>query len=200
MGNFNLDQLTGKLAIGSLLILTGAITLQGYADIVPFIDWWTGTKTYDFFFAIPYLFLSYLLGLVVIRLSAILFNIFRKDSLEQEVSRIITVGRSGNDFITGRYEQLLQEVEVLQAACPVSALLGIVGFLNLRLVEIFPYGRTVFGILAFLLIAFIPLSLFLISKTRNEMKELSNQSVKSDVLEKSRNENDKNIKEVEATK
>lgn len=200
MGKFNLDQFTGKLAIGSLLILAGAITLQGYADIVPFIEWWTGTKTYDFFFALPYIFLSYLLGLVVIRLSATLFDIFRKDSLEQEVSRVITVGKSGNDFITDRYEQLLQEVELLQAACPISALLGIVGFLNLKLVDIFPYGRTVFGTLAVFLIAFVPLSLFLISKTRNEMKELSKQSVKPEALDKLQNEGDENIAEGKATK
>ena len=194
MGKFNFDQFTGKLAIGSLIILAGAIYLQAYADIVPFIEWWASSTVYDFFFALPYLFLSYLLGLVVIRLSSILFSIFRRDSIQVEVKQIIAVGMSGNDFIVSRYEQLLQEVELLQAAGPTSALLGIVGLINLRLAEIFPHGRVVFGVLSALLIAFVPLSMFLIAKIRGEMRELARQATKSESSKKSDNEKVENEK------
>lgn len=176
MGKFDIDHLTGKLAIGTLIILAGAITIQSFADITVFIEWWTATKSYDFFFAIPFLFLSYLLGLITIRVTAIFFDVFRKNSIQDEVSRIVTVGISGSNFITNRYEQLLQEMELLQAVGPTTALLGLVGLLNIGLAMSFPYGKIVFGILGILLIAFLPFSLLLIARIRTEMKELAKQT------------------------
>lgn len=116
----------------------------------------------------------------MIKGSAIVFDNFRNESTEQRISQVVKISRGGSRFITDRYEQMLQDLELLQGACPSVVLLGVAIFLDLKIAPSLggssAYGKIVFGIAAVLIIALAPFFLYLISKTREDMKELAKQA------------------------
>ena len=145
----SLDELTGNLAIGSVVV--GGITLvvHAFSDMKGFFTWITKLAVWEVVIAIPVLFLSYIVGLLTIRLSAWWCDSRRKEGPRFHADRVLIVGRTRSDFIAGEYARTVRELEVLQGA--VSAVACLACGLSVKLVRTAPdigghlhWGRVIF--------------------------------------------------------
>lgn len=124
MGKLNLDILTGKLAIGSLWILTALMVIDGFLDLFPFFEWMTKTKSWEVFVAVPAIVFAYIVGIVAIRLSSWLFSLIRRFDIEEETLKFVQLCSLNNGFIIEKHQALKNELELLQASVPPLALLA----------------------------------------------------------------------------
>jgi hypothetical protein len=173
-----LEYITSNIAIGSIVLAAIASAVQAFVNLRPLFKSLTSSSVWEIIIAIPFLLLCYLIGLIVTRLSAEAFDRFRADTISLKLRRLSIISRFGEELFSTRYEKLMQELELLQAACPSIGLLSI-GLL-IKALNATPdiggqleHGRVIFGGLALSLIAMIIVLLFLISRTYKEMCEIA---------------------------
>lgn len=170
MEKINADQFTGKIAIGALFILSFAIMAEEY--VVPYSRWLTSTDIWGLYIAIPFLFLCYFTGYISGKVSSVIFTFFRKETSLQLVQEMINVGSSENEIIKDKYRKHDEDIELLQSVCPAILTLAISILMNLWKE---PYLTWIFVLAAGILLVFFGVCLFLISRTRTEMKIMSIQ-------------------------
>ncbi|MCI5137632.1 MAG: hypothetical protein D3922_04275 [Candidatus Electrothrix sp. AR1] len=181
MKSVNFGQFTGYIVNGSLVLTGIAATFQAFIDIKPFTEWALSTKVWDLFLAFPMLFLSYLAGITVTKFSGMLFDRFRKRTLEQRVAQIIRVASANNELINTKYEKLSQELGLLQGACLSVSFLGVAVLLNVlttapsMIDTLLSHKSLFFAMLGVLLVISAYAFLVLASKTHDELTELSTQ-------------------------
>jgi hypothetical protein len=170
MEKINTDQLTGKVAIGAIFVLSFAVMAEEY--VVPYSRWLTSTDIWGLYIAIPFLFFCYFTGYISGKISSVVFIFFRKETSLQLVQEMINIGSSQNEIITGKYRKHDEDVELLQATCPALLTLAITILLNLWKE---PYLAWIFILAAGILFVFFGVCLYLISRMRTEMKIMSSQ-------------------------
>ncbi|MDM0109908.1 hypothetical protein QTH97_33705 [Variovorax sp. J22R24] len=175
-----LDSFTSKLAIGAIVIAAAAAAVQAFVDVRPFFNWVVSSKVWEVFIALPVVVLSYLIGLVVVRISAGAFDAWRGDSPKRRVSRMLIVSKSGSSMLANYLDKLILEEEILQGACPATLLLGIGLSLKVMMSSSdiggnLSHGRLIFGVVAVILFALATVLLFFANSTHRSIVELSEQ-------------------------
>jgi uncharacterized membrane protein (DUF485 family) len=121
MNSFNFNLITGYFAIGSTVIASVMASIQAFINLRPFFEKLIKTAVWELFIAIPVIVISYLVGLVFVKLSTQIFDKIRKDTINQKVSRLILISRTKSEMIINRYEKLVQELELLTTSWKFSA-------------------------------------------------------------------------------
>ncbi|MDB4222948.1 hypothetical protein N9850_04185 [Granulosicoccus sp.] len=122
MERFSLNVWTTKLAIGSVWLAAVFLTVCGFYNIFPLVEWLAGSDTWNAVVAVPVLVISYMIGAIVIHLSNLAFSL--RDNTSELVG-FIALSRSNNKVLTLRYEETRHELEFLRAAIPTIIALSI---------------------------------------------------------------------------
>jgi hypothetical protein len=145
----SLDELTGNLAIGSVVVGGVTLIVHAFSDMKGFFTWITSLAVWEVVIAIPVLFLSYVVGLLTIRLSAWWHDSRRREGPGLHAEWVLSVGRTRSDFIAAEYARTVRELEILQGAVP--AVICLVCGLTVKLSRTAPdigghlhWGRAVF--------------------------------------------------------
>ncbi|MCI5143648.1 MAG: hypothetical protein D3909_18365, partial [Candidatus Electrothrix sp. ATG1] len=135
------------------------------------------SSVWDIFIALPVLILSYVIGLVVVRLAAIGFNYLRRQTVKIMVSRILLVNKFESNMLVEYHEKLVQEMELLQGTCPALVLLGI--GLTLKVIMAspdiggsLPHGKLIFAVIAVLIFMLVLVLLYMIRNIYTVLCEL----------------------------
>ena len=111
-----LDVLSSRLALGSLWLMAGFLTVCGFYNIFPFVEALARSLTWQVVVALPVLVIAYTLGVVVINAASLLA--VRREQRRRELQNCAIVARAGSEILATRYEALRTEAEFLRACIP----------------------------------------------------------------------------------
>ena len=97
--------------LGIFLILDGRAP-----NLFPTVEFYAKTSTWGIVAAIPVLAVAYVLGLLLIGCSSLLFKAIPFVNSAGEITDLIKIGRTDNSAITKRYFQLLHDQEILSGS------------------------------------------------------------------------------------
>ena len=124
-----------------------------------------------------FLFVSYLVGLITVRLSAWGFEKRRGEGPRTYAHRVVTVGRCGSELVASEYARLVRDVELLQGSCSAIAVL-VLGLL-LKIPHIAPdigghllWGRLVFVGVGLSLLVVVVVAWSLAKRTHTRIQAL----------------------------
>jgi hypothetical protein len=123
MKNLGLDLFSARLAIGSLWLVSAFVALCGVANVFPFVEGLSETKTWDAIMVIPVAVVAYSLGLVVIHSTSALTE--SPATREQRITEFVSMSRLGNPVLSSRLETLGSELAFVRALVPTVLVLSI---------------------------------------------------------------------------
>ncbi|HEY3253933.1 MAG TPA: hypothetical protein VGJ91_08305 [Polyangiaceae bacterium] len=172
----NLDELTGTLAIGSMIVGGAALGIQAVVDLKPFVTYVVSLASWEPLIAVPAFFVSYLTGLITVKLSAIWFDNRRREPAGTAARRLVLVGAQA-ELVVEEYKRLIRERELLQSACPAMLLFAASLALKTCMTTSDLGGRLRGGRVIFiggdlLLIALIPVTLLLVRRSHRALLAL----------------------------
>jgi hypothetical protein len=172
----NLDELSGTLAVGSVVIGGACLPIQAFVDLKGFVTWLTSLASWEPLIAIPVFFVSYLTGLVTVRLSAIWFNRRRREPPDTLARRLVLVGAQA-ELVVEEYKRLIREIELLQGTCPAMLLFasGLAIKICTEAADLggrLNWGRVLFVGLDIALVALVPIVLLLVNKGHRSLMAL----------------------------
>ena len=149
MGNYKqtIGDITGYLGLGSLAILGLFLILDGRMDILGLIEQYASTSTWSAVVAIPILVVAYLLGVIVVTISDIVFD-SKFEQVYPQTSLFTSVATSENETVIEKYVEL-ERVRRLMVGSILPFLL--LGLGSLSEVKNIPVGREPVGYLGLLL-------------------------------------------------
>ena len=172
----SVEELTSNVSVGSLFVAGVLLGVDAFVDLRDFTGYLIGLPVWEPLAAIPAFFVSYVAGLIVIRLSALAFARRRGDSCEALAERLIIVA-SQPESVVAYFEKTSREVELLQGVVP--ALACIAAGLAIKALEAAPDiggrlqgGRVIFLAAAFTLLLLNVPTLFLIKDGQRQLRAL----------------------------
>lgn len=125
-----LEEITGYLGVGSLLLLSGFFVLDGLFDFVLFVEEYTKSSAWAVLVTVPILVISYVLGLFSsLGTEALLSLIFGQLLTPVRFALVATLN---NESLSKRYADVERHSRLLNGCALAFALLGIGSWFEVR--------------------------------------------------------------------
>ena len=132
----SLEDVTGAMGVGSLYVLGIFFVLDGCYGFLGFTEEYAQTVTWTIVAAIPIAFVTYLLGLISITTSEILFSLNRKHREALNVIQDIFVSTT-NNFLIGEFIAYNRRQKLLKGSTPAFVVLAFGSWSEVRMMGSF---------------------------------------------------------------
>ncbi|MBN2526104.1 MAG: hypothetical protein JXR76_06900 [Deltaproteobacteria bacterium] len=117
MKQLNIDETTGFVAIGSVIVSGGLLIIHAFIDMKLYVEYLYSLAVWHVAIAVPLLFLSYITGMVTVKLCAWGADIRRGENAESYALRVVTLSKVNCEFISNEYSRLSRQLEFFQGSC-----------------------------------------------------------------------------------
>lgn len=121
--NAGIEEVSGYLGVGSLVVLGALFVVDGAANLVPFLETVFRTTTWTLLAAVPMLVISYVLGLVSSLGAELMLRPLLPTVLTPDHFR--AVSQSGNEMLIHKYGEVERHTRLLFGCSVAFVILGL---------------------------------------------------------------------------
>jgi hypothetical protein len=121
----NIESFTGSMAIGSIGVLGLFLIVNGQTEIYKIFEGYGKSISWGIFAAVPFLVLSYLVGLFLSQLAEILFVNIRGLSCTKTEDQFVEIANSKSEYLIERYLELARQKMLFEGSAMALVLLSL---------------------------------------------------------------------------